>query len=419
MARGLRITGSDRYADKGDLVPVLQKLRRGGVELVPQDGSGVRRGTAGVVVSTAIEEDNPDLVSAAQLGVTRVHRSELLADLMRGGESVAVTGTSGKSTVTGMIGWILESVGFDPTVVNGAPLRNWLSDTSIGNARTGKSDLWVIEADESDRSLLSYSPMWAVITNVSKDHFGIEDTRELLRSFEERAARRVVGSLDGESLYSTFQPRTDAGCSRFGYGNTEFTVPVPGAHNARNALCAVVLCEQLGCSLPDIARALASFEGISRRLETIGRAGGVTVVDDYAHNPAKISSAWESLVPHAERILAIWRPHGYGPLRAMLRELADTFASLCGGSDRVWFLPVYDAGGTADRGIGPDDIVASMEGRCRGSVTVASTDAVVREVGREARRGDVVLVMGARDPHLPELARRILRVVAGTHPGSS
>ncbi len=434
---GGRVTGSDRYYDQGSLLPVLSQLEKCGVGLYAQDGSGVRDGADVVVVSTAIEDDNPDLVVARELGLPVLHRSEVLAELVAGKTCVAVAGTSGKSTVTGMVGWILEQAGLDPFVVNGAPVINWQSEDCIGNARSGRtsniehstsniesnaalstksplldvgrsSELWVIEADESDRSLLNFSPEYAVVTNMSADHFGLEDTVALFEEFKSKVRGKIVGALDGSGYLDGVDADVTASSSSFVYDGVEFELPLAGRHNVEDALHATVLCELVGVSVGQSAVALRSFRGIHRRLEVVGKADGVTVIDDYGHNPAKIAAAWNAVVPFARRGIVVWRPHGFGPLRSLLDELNDTFSHLCRGDDLLLLLPVYDAGGTANRTIG-SEVLAEML-RLRGVQVrcVKSHDEVVDVVEHEAQHGDAVIVMGARDPKLPELARRIL-----------
>jgi UDP-N-acetylmuramate-alanine ligase len=412
LAPGRRVTGSDRYADKGTAVEAIPQLVDAGVRIVAQDGSGIGAETRAVVASTAIEMGNPDLAAAQRLGVPVLHRAEALARLVAGHRCLAVTGTCGKSTVTGMIGWILEQAGRDPNVVNGAPVVNWRTERRIGNVRAGRSDLWVIEADESDRSLLRFHPDWAVITNVSKDHFGLEESVALFRAFSGQVREWRLSALDEPSPMAGFAAETGRDGSRFRYGGVEFLTRLPGAHNAENAWLAVRACERLGCGLDVVRRALASFRGIGRRLERVGEAGGVTVVDDYAHNPAKIAAAWRALAPYHRRVNALWRPHGYGPLSHMMPELAATFAEVCRSEDRLLLLPVYDAGGTANRSVSSGDLAARLTGACRAAVSVVSPAEAEATAAEGAGPGDVVLVMGARDPDLSAMARRILARIA-------
>ncbi len=456
LAAGWQVSGSDRYLDSGQDIEVLPKLRRAGVRLVPQDGSGVTPDTAAVVASTAIESDNADLAAAARLGVPVVHRSVMLARLCEGKEVIAITGTSGKTTVTGMVGFLLEQLGDDPIVVNGGVVVNWETDTAIGNVRishrwhrlpacahhataTGKMpvpperDLWVIEADESDRSCLNFAPDWAIITNVSADHFPLEETRTLFGDFAAKVKKALVVpkkevdewmggwmeeckialTLIHSSNHPIIQPlELSASGSRFSYKGQEFRLPLLGAHNAENALQAILLCERLGHPLDRIADALSRFRGIRRRLDVAGTAAGVTVIDDYAHNPAKIRAAWEAVAPYYRRVIAVWRPHGFGPLAKMHDDLKALFTEMGRTCERLYILPVYYAGGTATASVNSDTLAAELVAAGAPAELVPDHDELVRCIAARARPGDVVLSMGARDPDLPAVARRIVAALA-------
>jgi UDP-N-acetylmuramate--alanine ligase len=415
VASGARVTGSDRYHDRGDSLDILRQLARTGIAVVPQDGIAVTASTTAVVVSTAIEDDNPDIAAARRLNIPVIHRAAMLAKLVEGRRCVAITGTCGKSTVTGMVGWILEQLGADPTVVNGAPVLNWRTDECIGNVRIGKSALWVIEADESDRSLLQFHPDWALITNVSKDHFEYDETRALFDTFARQARNPVLDASVPGGILDGFSPEVAPVSSSFRFHDVKFHVPLPGRHNAENALCAVALCERMGYSLAGISDALAAFKGIHRRLELIGKGGGVTIIDDYAHNPAKIEAAWRAVQPANGRMFAVWRPHGYKPLATMLTELQTSFRSLWRPGDRILVLPVYDAGGTASRTINSDALTAPLQAAGVKAAVASDYPAVLAAI-TDARPGDTILVMGARDPHLPELARAIVDAVKRIEP---
>lgn len=408
---GTCVTGSDRYYDSKTEIPILDQLQENGIKIYTQDGSGVRDGADAVVISTAIENDNPDLIVARELGLPILHRSEVLAELIEGKTCIAIAGTSGKSTVTGMVGWILEQSGLDPYVVNGAPVINWQKDSLIGNARKGNGKLWVIEADESDHSLLNYAPEYAVITNMSADHFGLDDTIELFKDFATKVTGKIVGALDGCHYLDGVNADVTASSSKFIFRNVDFELPLPGKHNVEDALHATVLCELAGVSIEQSADALKSFRGIHRRLEVIGSYNGITVIDDYGHNPAKISAAWNAVIPFARRGIVIWRPHGYGPLRALLDDLNSTFSDLCNTDDSLLLLPVYDAGGTTNRDINSDKLVNLLTNKGINARCVESHDEVVNIAAKEAQQDDAIIVMGARDPKLPELARRILSAI--------
>ena len=412
-----RVTGSDRFFDQGQELPIFGALRASGVEIVKQDGSAVTARTEAVVYSTAIEADNPEVVAAKKAGVPLRHRAEMLAELARGQTVLAVAGTAGKTTTTGMLGWTLEQLGADPTVVNGGALVDWADARRVGNVRRGGGGApWVLEVDESDRSLLNFRPEWSILTNVSQDHFTLAEVQALFRAY---AAQVQTGLVCGAGVAAILgQPaarivelaavpqRTAAGFA-VAWRGLELAVPQPGAHNALNALAAAELCAQLGYAPEKIAAALARFGGIQRRLERVDAGGGVRVVDDYGHNPAKLAAAWAAVAAPGNRVLGVWRPHGYGPLRTMLEPLADAFASVCRPQDQLWLLPVYDAGGTADRSINSAALAAKLRARGVAVELAASYDELGAALVRAARAGDMILTLGARDPRLPVFAREM------------
>jgi len=411
LGRGCRVTGSDRDLDSGRDLSVLRTLRRAGVELLSQDGSGVRERPDALVVSSAIESGNPELDEAEALGVPVIHRAQVLAEAARGQECIAVAGTSGKTTVTGMIGWILEQAGRDPTVVNGGSVIGWAGDDRLGSVRVGASGTFVVEADESDRSLLAFEPARAVITNVSKDHFGEEETEALFAAFRARVTGDVICGAGDDGALRNLDPQLGPeGCS-FSHGGVSFRIGLPGRHNAENALLAAALCDTMGVGLGESAAALSGFRGIARRLQTVGRVAGVTVVDDYAHNPAKIRAAWTALAPYHERVTAVWRPHGYGPLAAMMDDLVVLFGSLVGAGDSLCILPVYDAGGTADRSVRSDTLVARLEAQGLNVHSAECFDEAERLVVQTCSPGSAALVLGARDPDLPDFCVRLLEAL--------
>ncbi|MFN2351387.1 MAG: Mur ligase family protein, partial [Kiritimatiellia bacterium] len=249
-------------------------------------------------VSSAIEDDNPELAAARRFKAPILHRTDLLAQLAEPHTLLGVAGTAGKTTTTGMLGWTLECLGADPTVINGGALVNWRSSERIGNFRRGSSGLWIMELDESDRSLLKFKPERAIITNISKDHFNLEETQRLFNTFARQVKSPVMGcrpNAEVPEFPAEFQPRTTPAGSSFQYRGVGFQLQVPGRHNAANAMLCAMLCENLGHPLPLISAALAEFRGLERRLEHVGSISGINIFDDYAHNPAKISAAWETL----------------------------------------------------------------------------------------------------------------------------
>lgn len=405
---GWSVSGSDRFDDQGQDIDVIRKLKNAGIRFHKQDGSGVTRDTSAVVVSTAIEKDNPDLLAASALGVPVRHRAEMLAEVVRGQRTVAIAGTSGKTTVTGMVGWILEQLGGDPLVVNGGALVNWADETRIGNVRLGKSGVSVIEADESDRSLLKFEPEWGLITNASADHFDMAETMALFETFRGRVKRDcVIGWAEGAG-WKSVKPEVSREGTRFCYEGVDFELPLLGEHNAENAMQAAEVCRRMGYALPAMAVALRGFRGIQRRLEKIGEAGGVTVLDEYAHNPAKIAAAWRAVAPHHRRVVAFWRPHGFKPLATMFNDLVEMFGSVCGEKDRLYLLPVFYAGGSVTRQADSDGLVLALKQRGVMAEWVADYEGLMTMMLGTVAKGDVVLCMGARDPGIPAFARRLV-----------
>ncbi len=405
---GYEVTGSDRDFDAGRALPVLKQLSEFGVRFVSQDGSGVRAETKALVVSTAIEEDNPDVQSAIRLGVARRHRSEVLWMLARQRRCLAVTGTSGKSTVTGMLGHILAEAGHDPMVVNGAPLLNWQEQGQVGNFRAGHGGISVIEADESDRSLLHFWPERAIITNASADHFDLAETEALFAKFAAQVKLGIVDAWRKPEAYLPSEVLCTAEGVSFLYAGERVAMSVMGEHNASNAALAMEAAMLAGVGAREAADALGSFLGIHRRLERVGCERELSVFDDYSHNPAKISAACLALKPHFSQLHVVWRPHGYGPLQNMMQDIVKVFAQHLGTGDSLRVLPVYDVGGTADRAVSHLDFVSAREAAGLQAEACADYAVVSESLAVTAGAGDAVLVMGARDPFLPDLARQVL-----------
>lgn len=407
LDQGAEVTGSDRLLDTGDMTETLACLARQGVRLFPQDGSGVTPQTARLVVSSAIEADNPEVVKAQAQGIPVVHRAAELERVVEGRRLIAVTGTCGKSSVTAMLGCLLEGAGFDPLVVNGAAVAGWgAGGTRIGSVRKGAGAWAVIEADESDKSLMVFRPEHAVITNASADHFGIDETLSLFSSFRDRVPGVVIDGRQEAGRPEGLRLEGWNGC--FTFEGVEYLVPMPGAHNVYNAWHAVRMARALGAEPARLAAALRAFGGVERRLQRVGTCGGAAVVDDYAHNPEKLAAAWTALAAAFPKgVCAVWRPHGYAPLRKMLEGLVAVFSRVCRPEDTLFLLPVYDAGGTADRSVG-SDVLASQLTEKGVKVTLLETlEAAEVQMRARAVPGGALVTLGARDPGLPRLAARL------------
>jgi len=421
---GGHASGSDRAFDRGERASLKAQLESLGITVMPQDGSGLGPDCAALVVSTAVEEQVPDFAVAKAKDIPIIHRSELLAYFVASNRSVAVTGTSGKSTVTAMVFDILRGAGRDPSVITGGDLPDLVAQGLPGNALAGRSDLLVVEADESDGSLVRYAPSVGVILNLQRDHKEMAEVAAMFATLRARVREAlVVGdneNLDafaGGALRFGFSARADVrgqdvelrpASSRFRVEDVAFELPVAGAHNVANALAAIAACRTLDVTLADMAAPLACFRGIGRRFQTVGKARGVEVVDDFAHNAEKIAAAIKTAHLRAARVLAIYQPHGYGPTRFLRRDFVATFSRELEPEDRLWMLEVFYAGGTATRDFSSADIVAEIASLGTNAEFAPTRERLVARIAKEARPGDLVLVMGARDPSLTELARAIL-----------
>jgi UDP-N-acetylmuramate--alanine ligase len=434
--RGHEVKGSDRSLDQGRLAAKFEDLKRQGIELFPQDGSGITTPDQIVVASAAVEDNVPDMVQTRAVGAARRGRPELLAELFNAaGVRIAVGGTSGKSTVTGMIGWILHAVGRDPTVMNGAVMKNFVTpEQPFASALVGKGPDFVSEVDESDGSIALYAPDIAVLNNITLDHKSLDELRHLFRDFAAKA-RTVVLNLDDDEtrLLAAALPAdqlrtcslTDEAADYHGSAIVEapfgisfrangvpVRLQVPGRHNVENALAALAAAEAAGVPLAEGAEALAGFKGLRRRFELVGEAGGVKVIDDFGHNPDKIAATLRTLHAFPGRLLVFFQPHGYAPLRVMGGDFIDMFARELGPDDMLLMPdPVY-YGGTTDRSIGSDTITGAIVARGRKAEHVAEAPPErSRSTARLlelARPGDRIIIMGARDDTLALFAEQVL-----------
>ena len=421
------VSGSDRAFDHGERAGLRQQLERLGIAVMKQDGSGLGPDCAALVVSTAVEEQVPDVVAARAQAIPIIHRSELLAYFVGGHRSIAVTGTSGKSTVAAMIFAILSGAGRDPSVITGADLPELQAQGLPGNAFAGRSDLLVVEADESDGSLVRYAPAIGVILNLQRDHKEMTEVAAMFATLRARAREGlVVGDAENLDLFAGgalrfgFGARADIrgedvelgpASSRFRVKQAAFTLPVAGAHNVANALAAIATASFLGVALDEMVSPLAGFHGIGRRFQTVGKAHGVEVIDDFAHNADKIAAAIKTAKLRANRVLAIYQPHGYGPTRFLRKDFVATFARELEARDRLWMLEVFYVGGTATRDFSAADIVAEIGAHGANAEFAPSREWLIARIADAARPGDLVLVMGARDPSLSALARAILAAI--------
>ncbi len=420
---GYKVQGSDNNDSY-----VTEGLRKRGIPvMIGQDADNL--GDAAVVVcSTAIRDDNPEVQAAAERRLPRVRRAEMLAELMRMQSTVAVAGTHGKTTTTSMIAAMLDAGGIDPTVINGGIINAYGS-----NARLGKSDWMVVEADESDGSFLRLDGTIAVVTNIDPEHlehYGDFDTvKDAFVEFVENVpfyglAVMCVDDPDVQHVLAEIRDRRivtygtsaladlraenivpETGGSRFDVSVRQLDgerrmiegvfVPMPGRHNVLNALAAIAVGLEFGFSDEIVKSGFKNFSGVKRRFTKVGEVGGATVVDDYAHHPVEIRAVLSAAREAAqERVIAVVQPHRF----TRLRDLMDDFQNAFNDADVVFVAPVYPAGEEPIEGV---DAAALADGlRAHGHRMVKTVDcpadlaASLRDLAAE---GDIIICMGAGD----------------------
>jgi len=444
-AEGCVVSGSDRALDQGRTAPKFDFLRRRGIALYPQDGSGVTGPELIVVASAAVEEQVPDVQAARRVGASLLTRAALLAELFNAApQRIGVAGTSGKSTTTGMIGWILHGTGRDPTIMNGAVMKNFITpDIPFASAVVGRGGIFVSEVDESDGSIAQFTPGIAVLNNIALDHKSMDELRALFGDFVAKAETAVLNLDNDETAalapgkaitYSLRRPEADLLATEIAPAPEgiafvlrqrsdgraiRVTLAVPGRHNVANALAALAAARAAGVPLDEAADALGRFSGTRRRLELVGTAGGVTVIDDFAHNPDKIAATLATLHDFPGRLLVMFQPHGYGPLRKMKDEFIDCFARHLGASDvLVMPEPAY-FGGTVDRSIGSADIAAGIVARGHAAEVFADRARCGETLAALARPGDRIVIMGARDDTLSLFAEELLATLRQRKSGAA
>ena len=436
QAQGHRIEGSDRALDQGRTPEKFDWLRAHGVTLHPQDGSGVTRSAQTVVATGAIEDTVPDIGAARRVGAVIKTRPQLLSQLFNAAPtSVGVAGTSGKSTITGMIAWILSQTDRNPTVVNGAVMKNFAdADHPFASALVGASDLFVAEVDESDGSIAGYDPTVAVVSNISLDHKSMEELRDLFGGFTCRATTAVL-NLDNPETAALVQTLPAGKAITFalgeekadlsaydlqptptgmkfrlmeGWSEYDVVLNVPGAHNVANALAALGAVKALDVPTGQAVKALETFAGIRRRMEVVGTVNDITVIDDFAHNPDKIAATLKTLHAFDGRLLILFQPHGFGPLKLMRQEFIDGFAGLMRETDVLLMPePVY-YGGTTDRSVGSEDIATGVRAAGRQAEALPTRADCGDRIVQMAQSGDRIIVMGARDDTLSSFAVDLL-----------
>ena len=430
--KGHVVVGSDRAFDQNPRHPLLALLEAKGLTIVPQDGNGIDGSFDFAVFSTAVEPDRPEIVRAKQLAVPLKTRPEYLAEIVREFRTIAVVGTSGKSTASGMLAFLMERLGMCPNFMGGGRVKQFRTATNPGNCITGKSEYLVIEACESDGTIVAYEPLHSVILNLDLDHHPVSETAKMFRVLMKNTAGMVVMNADDSQvrkLYTeeavTFSSDNESDyratdivdkpfCTDFSVRGTRFSLSLPGRYNVSNALSCIAVLSEIGVPLPELAFFLPQFLGIERRFDVLLDDGRRLVIDDYAHNPHKIA-ALTVAVGHIRRsVCYIFQPHGFEPTKMMKCEYIEAFIRHLRDSDHLVLLPIFYSGGTVAQDISSYDLAEGIKAGGKSVEVVSGREEILQRVGD----WNTYVVFGARDETLSEFAREIARLLGDGNDGS-
>jgi len=339
-------------------------------------------------------------------------------------KTVAIGGTSGKSTTTAMIFHILQENKLSPSLITGAGLSSLQKDGLPGNAFVGESDILVIEADESDGSIVSYHPSIGILLNIDRDHKEFDELLSLFSTFKSNTKDSFIvnedyaltRSLKGATSFGTKDESAIKASNfiqngfqiQFDCNGIACSVPVIGKHNMENACAAIAASLALDISIEKSAQSLASFEGIYRRTQVVGSKNNIVVIDDFAHNPAEVKAAIKACQQITDKVIAWFQPHGYGPLRFMYEELIAEIADVLRDKDFIYMSDVYYAGGTVNKDINSDQVIEAIKEKNKNAVYIPNRDKLKSIFKQLAEDGTVILLMGARDPGLEAFAKEVL-----------
>ena len=424
---GKQVSGSDRYFVPAQQSDTQHKLEAAGIRCFLQNGEGITAATQLVVVSTAVEDTVAEVQKAKQLNIPIIKRSGLLALIAASKRTIAIGGTSGKSTTSAMLFDILTQAGLSPSIISGAGLVSIIKENKIGNAKVGSGEWLVIEADESDGSIVEYHAEVGLLLNIDKDHKEMDALMQIFASFKKNTQRLFIVnhsqpaartlSQDLQHDFST-NPQSGAGFIATGFkqeglaisfsiNGVPFTLHTVGKHNMENALAATAVACQLGVPLTTCAAALENYEGIYRRHQVLGKRGSLLVIDDYAHNPVKCAVSIEACQQLAPKVVAWFQPHGYGPTKFLRHDFVQEIARVLRPQDEIWMSEIFYAGGTTTKDISANDLINDLKALGKPAFFEADRNHFVQAVLPHLNGDCVLLLMGARDPSLEVFAKQV------------
>lgn len=423
---GKNVSGSDRYFKEGQHNEIKDKLEAEGVKCFMQNGDGITAETNLVVVSTAIEDTVVEVKKAKELNILILKRSELLALIAESKKTIAVGGTSGKSTTSAMLFQILEFAGLQPSIISGAGLTSIIKEGKIGNAKVGKGDWLIIEADESDGSIVQYHPQIGLLLNIDKDHQEIEELMVIFSTFKNNSHKFIVNQSNSLARKLSQNVSQDFSIDenfkagilatrfiqevfqiQFYIQGIAFSLNCIGKHNMENAVAAVSVAVQIGVSIEQCSAALKNYEGIYRRNQVLGKKNRIWVIDDYAHNPVKCAAAIAACQPLSSKVVAWFQPHGYGPTRFLRNDFVNEISNTLRPQDEIWMSEIFYAGGTAIKDISANDLILDINSLGKNAYFVENRNDFLETVRPHLSTDNVLLLMGARDPTLETFAKEI------------
>lgn len=427
---GNEVRGSDRNFDLQRDIQNKTALQTMGIDIYPQDGSAISDDLDFICASTAVEDSIPDIKVAKQKNITIKTRPELLAETFHSYKyGIAVGGTSGKTTTTAMIGFILDKAGKKPCVINGGLLKDYEGKSAIANIIFNKGDICVVEADESNGSIDLYNPYISVINNISADHKTLDELVELFERFANRSSHCVVIN-DDYSLCRNIIPNVKKlsfsiknqqadfyatniiplkNGTQYTFRQKTYKLNLIGAFNVANALAAIAVCSEMGVEPSLAATILQEFNGTKRRLEVIGNKNNITVIDDFAHNPDKVRASVSALRQYAGRLIIMFQPHGFGPMRSLGKEIMSEFASNMTSDDILIMPEIFFVGGTVTKDISSEDLINYFKNLSKSQAYFVADKAAAKEkILSLAQPHDRIVIMGARDNSLTDLCKDIL-----------
>ena len=428
--KGYDVYGCDRSFDQGRDEHNKKALKSVGIKIGTEEGEWLKKDFEALYVSTALEDTVPLIKKAKELGITMKFRPDLLAEIFHQYTyNIAIGGTSGKTTITAMAGYVLETLKQLPVVVNGGLLKNYEDRKGLPNFIYNEGNICVIEADESNGSILKYHPYMGVISSVSKDHKSLEDIIAIFNEFANKCQQGLIINEDCRLAaeikhprkqtitYSIKNPKADfyAGNieplpdgTKYSFYGKSYKLNLIGAFNVSNAMAAIAVCAQLGIDKHDAAKALEGFLGTKRRLEVMGVNKGIAVFNDFAHNPEKVAGSLSALKAYEGRLIVMFQPHGFDPMKLTGREIMESFAKWMAKEDVLVMPEIYFVGGTADKDISSKILVDYASSIGVNALLIEKREDVKKFLLDNAKEGDRIVIMGARDNSLSDFAKEVL-----------